>query len=81
MDQRNPLHKKRWSMQVWGINPGLKAIADVTRSPKQGYQWPNKKDLNGSGKKNTFPNTCCVFYGLQGWGRGVLEKLDNLFAF
>ena len=23
----------------------LKPRADVTRSPKQGYQWPNKKDM------------------------------------
>ena len=28
-----------------GSTLALKPRADVTRSPKQGYQWPNKKDL------------------------------------
>ena len=37
---------QRW---IWARDPGfilaLKPRADVTRSPKQGYQWPQKKDV------------------------------------
>ena len=36
---RNPLHTGE------GSTLALKHRADVTRSPKQGYQWPHKKDL------------------------------------
>ena len=28
-----------------GSTLALKSRADVTRSPKQGYQWPHKKDV------------------------------------
>ena len=28
-----------------GITLALKPRGDVTRSPKQGYQWPHEKDL------------------------------------
>ena len=34
-----------------GFYPGFKSRADITRSPKQGYQWPNKKDLPSKNKK------------------------------
>ena len=36
---------RRGSMQVRESTLALKPRADVTRSPKQGYQWPHKKDL------------------------------------
>ena len=36
----------RWgSTQVRESTLALKPRADITRSPKQGYQWPHKKDL------------------------------------
>ena len=27
------------------VHPGLKPRGDTARSPKQGFQWPHKKDL------------------------------------
>ena len=36
-----PLHPVRIRLLILALKPR----GDVTRSPKQGYQWPNKKDL------------------------------------
>ena len=41
---RNPLRAGE-KAQKWNIHPTLKPSIDVTGSPKQGYQWPHKKDL------------------------------------
>ena len=40
---RNPLH-----IGEKACNQGLKIRADITRSPKQGYQWPPQKGLISS---------------------------------
>ena len=37
--------RRRGSTQARESNLALKSMADVTRSPKQGYLWPHKKDL------------------------------------
>ena len=42
---RNSLHTGDKSMQVRGSTLALKVRGDITRSPKQGYQWPHEKDL------------------------------------
>ena len=39
------IHYKCQSMQMGESTLPLKPRADVNRSPKQGYQWPHKKDL------------------------------------
>ena len=31
-----------------GIHPGLKIRVDITRNPRQEYQWPHKKGLMSS---------------------------------
>ena len=36
---------RRGSTQARESTLALKPMADVTRSPKPGYQWPHKKDL------------------------------------
>ena len=41
---RNPLSTGE-GIQARESTLALKPRADVTRSPKQGYQWPHKKDL------------------------------------
>ena len=38
-------HKTRSRKACKGSTLALKPRADVTRSPKQGYQWPHEKDL------------------------------------
>ena len=40
---RNTLGKERFKQ---GIHPGLENRTDVTTSPRQGYQWPYKKDCH-----------------------------------
>ena len=35
---------RQWSMKARGSTLALKPRAEVTRSPKQGYQWPHKTD-------------------------------------
>ena len=35
---------RQYNMQVRGSTLALKPRADVTKSPKQGHQWPHKKD-------------------------------------
>ena len=39
-----PIARRRWSMQAKESTQTLKPRVDFTRSPKQGYQWPHKKD-------------------------------------
>ena len=53
---RNPLHASEKAHKQ-GIHPGLKLRADVIRSPKQGYQWPHKKDMSSKNLKKN-PNLC-----------------------
>ena len=38
------LHTGKESTQARGSTLALKSRVDITRSPKQGYQWPHKKD-------------------------------------
>ena len=40
---RNPLHAGNKACKR-GIHPSFEPRADITRSPKQGYQWSHKKD-------------------------------------
>ena len=35
----------KWESMQKGSTMALKPRADITRSPKQGYQWPHEKDL------------------------------------
>ena len=39
---RNPLRARDKSRKL-GIHPGFETRKDITRLPKQGYQWPHKK--------------------------------------
>ena len=43
-----------------GIHPGFEPRADITRSPKQGYQWPREKDMCPTKikKKNKTTSIC-----------------------
>ena len=50
-------HKWIWGPHKWesmqkGSTLALKPRADITRSPKQGYQWPHEKDLCPPKNKN-----------------------------
>ena len=56
--------------QVWIRLPtlALKPRGDITRTPKQGYQWPHKKDLchpKIKKRKNCNPNTFYRFFSLK----------------
>ena len=45
LNQRSPLHAGNEAGKP-GIQSGLRHIADITRSPKQDYQWLHKTDLS-----------------------------------
>ena len=46
-------------MQARESTLALKPRADITRSPKQGYQWPHKKDMCPTKiKKKRIENKC-----------------------
>ena len=60
------------------INIVLKPRADFTRSPKQGYQWPYKKDLCPTKilKKTQFfrTNFWVISYGTHTWGLQIYSQ-------
>ena len=60
----------------------LKPKGDVTRSPKQRYQWPHKKDLPPLKffNKNFLPRKCwhCNFGAIYYFHHGV--SIDNLIS-
>ena len=71
----------------------LTLSADITRSPKQGYQWPHKKDLSPQTFFKKFHNvviaqivrihglTTDEKYGAQKAQDLATGKLENLFHF
>ena len=66
---------KGWSMQVRESTLALKPRVDVTRIPKQGYQWPHKKVLCPPKfkKSEKIRKHSSRMYTTHfcGWGRGV----------
>ena len=45
MNLKDVLHIRPHQVRIRLPTLGLKLRGDVTRSPKQAYQWPHKKDL------------------------------------
>ena len=47
----------------------LKPGGDITRSPKQGYQWPHKKDVDPPEIKKNYERPCrghkCMIRSMQ----------------
>ena len=57
--------RRRGSTQVREFTLALKPRADITRSPKQGYQWPHEKDMCPTKIKKKRLGVWTVYINLQ----------------